>query len=79
MEFLYGMIGALATIIFLCAAVAAGWLLRGKVEAEKKPDPPSVEEKERKRLIEEQDAFRDMMNYNSATAYQLNNDMDKEV
>ena len=79
MAFVYGMIGAFAAVFFLCASMAAGWWLRGKVDEQKKPSPPSMEEKERERLIEEQNAFRDMMNYNSATAYQLNNDMDKEV
>ena len=79
MAFVYGMIGAFASVIFLCAAATAGWWLRGKVEAQKKPAPPCVEEKDRKRLIAEQNAFRDMMNYNVSTAYQLNSDMDKEA
>lgn len=79
MSFIFGMIGAFASVIFLCAAGVAGWWLRGKSDAAKKPALPSVEEKERKRLIAEQDAFRQMMNYNASTAYQMDSDMGKEA
>lgn len=78
MSFLYGMIGALTTVVILCAAGSVGWWLRGKMEAQKKPTPPSVGEQERKRLIAEQNAFREMMNYNVSTAYQTGRDMDEE-
>lgn len=78
MSFLYGMIGAFTTVVILCAAGAIGWWLHGKAAGLKKPIPPSVEEQERNRLIAEQNAFREMMNYNVSTAYQTGRDMDEE-
>ena len=78
MSFLYGMIGAFTTVVILGAAGAVGWWLHGKVTGLKKPTPPSVGEQERQRLIAEQNAFREMMNYNVSTAYQTGHDMDEE-
>ena len=69
MDIVLGMIGALLTVIFLCLAGAAGWWLRGKAEEYRKPDPAAPGEAERKRLIDDQEAFRQQMNYNAETAY----------
>lgn len=69
MDIVLGMIGALLTVIFLCVAGCAGWWLRGKAEEYRKPAPSSPGEEERKRLIADQEAFRQQMNYNVETAY----------
>jgi hypothetical protein len=73
MDFLIGMIGALLVVVLFGLGVFLGWSLRGMTREQPKPyeDGRSPEEiaKERKRLIEEQEAFRQQMEYNAETAY----------
>lgn len=71
MEFLIGMAGALLMVIILFLAGSAGWWLRGNI-GEKKPEIPELAEQERQRLIADQEAFRQQLNYNAEMAYGMN-------
>lgn len=76
MEFLIGMAGALLTVVILCLSAAFGWWLRGRIGAGK-PAIPEVAEQERQRLIADQEAFRQQLNYNAEMAYGMSGTQDK--
>lgn len=69
---LYGMLGAFLTLLLFAAGVVVGFKLRSRIaehEASKRPKPETPAEEERRRLIEDQKAFRTMMGYNADTAF----------
>jgi hypothetical protein len=66
---LIGILGFVLAAAVFCGGFALGWKWR-----EVKYRPPTPEElgqEERRRLIQEQKAFRDLMNYNVEMAYGL--------
>ena len=65
--------GATMIALFVLGAVA-GWMLRGKIA--QPATPPSVAEKERKRVMEDHEAFQKMMSYSMNDAYQLGAELD---
>lgn len=74
MEVIMGMAGAVLAVILFLVGAACGWVLRSKVLTPT-PTPASdkplteAETKKREELIREQEAFRQMMNYNVEAAY----------
>ena len=69
-EFLMGALGAIAVLTML----AGGFLLGWKAAGGKSRHRSAVSEQEagleeRRRMLEEQKAFREMLNYNAETAY----------
>lgn len=69
MDFVYGFLGALVCLALLAGGGAVGWNIRKAVARHSKPDLPQPEERERKRLEEEQKAFRHLQNYSTEQAY----------
>lgn len=79
MTFVYGMIGALCVIAVFIGGAAAGWYTRGQLEKAKTPEKAELEklgEKERERLIADQEAFHKMMNFNIDAVYDTLEDED---
>lgn len=73
---IYGIIGfALAAALFI-SGFLLGWRMRG--ERYRAPTPEELGEQERKRLISEQNAFRELINYNTDVAYGLETDVTGE-
>lgn len=69
---LYGALGAVLVLLLFGGGVYAGYRLHVKYvahEAARQPKPEAPEEAERRRLIEDQKAFRTMMGYNADTAF----------
>lgn len=69
---LYGALGAVLVLLLFAAGVYVGYRLHRRYmehEASKRPTPIAPEEQERRRLIEDQKAFRDMMGYNAEMAF----------
>lgn len=67
LSILFGLLGFLLAAAFVGGGFILGWKLH-----EKHIRPPTPEElgaQERQRLINEQNAFRDLMNYNADVAY----------
>lgn len=67
--FVYGFLGALMALLLFSAGAVAGW---GAHQFYTKNRAPSVEtpgEQERRRLMEEQQAFRLLQNYSAERAY----------
>lgn len=69
MEFLMGMAGAMVAIGLFVFGFYAGWRLRGKAERTQPAEVPQEAEQERKRLLEQQRAFQQLIHYNSGVAY----------
>ena len=69
MDFVYGFLGALVCLALLAGGGVIGWNIRKAVTRHSKPDLPQPEERERKRLEEEQKAFRHLQNYSTEQAY----------
>jgi hypothetical protein len=70
MTFLYGVLGTVAVLILFFGGVFAGWKLKQFDERRTaKRFAKELSEEERRRLREEQDAFRQLQNYNTDTAY----------
>lgn len=69
MKFVNGFAGALAFAAVLAMGAVSGWMVCGAVTRHSKPDLPQPEERERKRLEEEQKAFRHLQNYSTEQAY----------
>ena len=79
-EVLFGALGALAALGLLGGGFCLGWKVRRwaalrSVEKEEKQS----ELEERRRMIAEQKAFRQMLNYNTETAYGMNGRQSEEV
>lgn len=68
MSFVFGALAAVLWAGCMAAGVYLGWKAHEKYG---KPELPEMQEAERKRLIAEQDAFRQQMNYNADMAYGL--------
>ena len=69
MGFSDGFKGALVFTAVLAVGAVSGWMICGAVTRRRKPDLPQPEERERRRLEEEQKAFRQMQNYSVERAY----------
>ena len=79
-EVLFGALGALAVLGLLGGGFCLGWKAKGwaalrGVKAEEKQS----ELEERRRLMAEQKAFRQMLNYNTETAYGMTGRQTEEV
>ena len=69
---LYGALGAILVLLLFATGVYVGYKIRVKIEAheaERRPKLETPEEEERRRLIEDQKAFRTQMGYNADMAY----------
>lgn len=69
---LYGALGAVLVLLLFATGVYVGYKLHSKIaehEAARKPKLETPEEAERRRLIEDQKAFRTQMGYNADMAY----------
>ena len=66
MSIIYGALGALFVIVLFAVGGLVGWLARAKFYRAKAESP---EEAELRRMQEEQDAFRQVQNYNADVAY----------
>jgi hypothetical protein len=65
MSFVLGALGAVAVFGLFALGVLAGWKLRGRFVRPVAPAP----DKELQRMAAEQDAFRQMQQYNADVAY----------
>jgi hypothetical protein len=66
---IYGFLGALLAMALVVAGAVCGWLVCKAVIKHTKPELENPGEKERQRLIEQQQAFRQMQNYSVEQAY----------
>lgn len=66
---LYGFFGAILSISLVAIGGAAGWLIHASVLKHTKPTVPPVAEQERRRLKEEQAAFKQLQAYSAEQAY----------
>lgn len=78
-EMVLGLVSALIGAVLFAGGGLIGWIVRDK-QAEK-PDltdgkTPEEIQKERSRLIAEQEAFQTQMNYNADMAYGLDGSLD---
>lgn len=64
---LYGLLGFFLAAAFMGGGFVLGWKLREKNI--KPPTPEELGDQERQRLIAEQNAFRELLNYNVDVAY----------
>ena len=70
MEFLYGVAGAAVVLALFFGGVFAGWKLKAYDDRRvSRRRVAELGEKERKRLEQEQEAFRLLQNYNTDRAY----------
>ena len=67
--FVYGFLGALMALFLYAAGAAAGWLAHRLYVKSKAPFVERPGEQERRRLMEEQQAFRLLQNYSAERAY----------
>ena len=74
LNFLFGFLGALAAAALVSAGVALGWKLRKEYEKRMKPEIEPPTERERRLMIEQQEAFRRLQNYTAETAYGIGQD-----
>lgn len=79
-EMLLGAAGALAVLALLTAGFCLGWKARGwaKLRQGKIAEKEATME-ERRSIMEEQKAFREIMNYNTETAYGMRGRQPEEV
>jgi len=76
MDMLMGALGALFVIGLLALGALVGWKARGRLY---RPEIKPVEEKELRRLQEEQEAFLRLQNYSVETAYGMTGDTKQEL
>ncbi len=70
MTFIYGFLGAILALAVFAAGAICGWRLNEKMREKKAViAEQQVGEEERRRLKAEQDAFRQLINYNTSVAY----------
>lgn len=68
-EFFCGVVGALLVVLCMMAGAVLGWIAHAAVYRYGKPEIERPGETERRKLKEEEQAFLDMMAYNTDTAY----------
>lgn len=68
-EILLGFVGALALLILLFCGGLVGWFAHKTFTKHTTPTAEPLTEKERRKLIAEQQAWKQMQNYNLETAY----------
>jgi hypothetical protein len=73
-EILLGFAGALALVILLFCGGLLGWFAHKTFIEHTTPAAEPLTEKERKKMVEEQQAFRQMQSYSAEQAYGMNND-----
>lgn len=73
-EILLGFVGALVLIGLLAAGGLLGWIAHKTFIEHTTPAAEPLTEKERKKMVEEQQAFRQMQSYSVEQAYGMNND-----
>lgn len=72
-EVLLGALGALAVLVLLCIGFALGWKAsRWAAGRSGQAEEKENDREERRRLMSEQKAFREIMNYSTETAYGMN-------
>ena len=70
MTFFYGFLGAILALGVFATGAICGWRLKEKMREKKAViAEQQVGEEERRRLKAEQDAFRQLINYNTSVAY----------
>lgn len=70
MTFIYGFLGAILALGVFATGAICGWRLNEKMREKKAViAEQQVGEEERRRLKAEQDAFRQLINYNTSVAY----------
>ena len=69
MNFLIGFFGGLAVVALIGAGFAGGWVARGAFARHTAPKAEQPGEAERRKLIEEQQAFNHIQNYSTERAY----------
>jgi len=74
MEFLIGFIGAIMAVLLLTAGFAAGWMGCRMHLKRTTTKPEVMGEQERKRLLEQQQAFQYLQNYSAERAYGMAED-----
>lgn len=77
MTFLYGAVGAIAVLALVIGGAFAGWKVKSVLD--KRPaikEEKEADEKERKRIKEDMEAFRVLQSYNADIAYGLGGDID---
>ena len=75
--FIFGFLGALMALLLFSAGVAAGWAARRFYVRGQSPSVEAPGEQERRRLIEEQQAFRLLQNYSAERTYGQLNDFEQ--
>lgn len=79
MEFLLGALGCIAVLILIAAGLVVGWSFKNwQVERTQLRTAKELDEEERKRLIQQQEAFRLVQNYTPEHAYGMYSSVDKE-
>ena len=74
--FVYGFLGALVALLLFSAGAVIGWAARRFYAKNRAPSVESPGEQERRRLVEEQQAFRLLQNYSVERAYGQLNDFE---
>ena len=69
MSFLLGMAGALLCVALACLGFYFGWRTYPRFH---KVESPALTQEERQKLMEQQEAFRALMNYSVEDAYGMN-------
>lgn len=73
MEFLLGFFGALLAVLLFLAGAFCGWKAKDwALNRTQAVQAKELTEKERQKLIAEQQAFSQLQNYNMETAYGMN-------
>lgn len=69
MNMMHGFLGALLAGALFAVSAMCGWKCRKAFERHTKPQAPQPDDQERRRLIEEQQAFLCLQNYTVERAY----------
>ena len=73
MKFLFGFLGALLAALLFAAGALCGWKAKNwDLKRTQTVTAKELTEKERQKLIAEQQAFTQLQNYNMETAYGMN-------
>lgn len=69
MTFFMGFAGALSAVGLLGLGTVLGWKAHAALTLRTRPRPKAAEERERRRLLEQQQAFQTLQNYSQERAY----------